>query len=136
MRLNHLDLYVPDVVETSVFLTRHFGLQYNSAPDNTRLVILSDDAGLELVVSTPVPAFGGTDHVKIKAETYHIGFLQDQKTDVDRLYESLLEAGAEVSAPPRAIRGGWLFYCTAPGRILIEVGWRLTTPASRPKEPR
>jgi predicted enzyme related to lactoylglutathione lyase len=124
MRLNHLDLYVPNVVETAAFFITHFNFRKKSAPSGARLEVLVDDADFELVISAPVPAFGGTDQVRLKAETYHIGFLQEQKKDVDAVYKSLCLSGAQISGEPRAIRGGWLFYCIAPGRILIEIGWR------------
>lgn len=45
---------------------------------------------------------------------------------VDIQYERIKAAGHEIWRPPTAIRGGWLLYCFAPGRILIEVGWRLS----------
>ena len=124
MRMNHLDLYVPDVQATSQFLTKHFGLKLVEMRGQGGLAILNDDAGMEIVVSHPIEKFGGADQVTLERETYHIGFILPAREDVDRLWQRLKAAGAGDLEEPRAIRGGWLFYCTAPGRVNIEVGWR------------
>jgi len=124
MRLNHLDLHVPDVAATSGFFVRHFGFRLIQMRGANGLAILEDDAGVELVVSRPIEKFGGADQVALQAVTYHIGFMLADRRDVDRLYEALQADGAELSGPPQAMRGAWLFYCTAPGRILVEIGCR------------
>ncbi|NTF41988.1 VOC family protein [Rhizobium rhizogenes] len=125
MRLNHLDLHVPDVAATRDFLVSVFGLTEVETRRANGLAILRDDAGLELVISRPIEKFGGADSVSVGHNTYHIGFMQPSREAVDVLYERAKSAGCEIWQPPAAIRGGWLFYCFAPGRILIEVGWRM-----------
>ena len=122
MRLNHLDLHVPDVARTVAVLTEHFGLHQEFARDG--LVVLRDDTSLELVISEPVPGFGTTDQLSIGAATYHIGFIVDAPEMVDDIYVRLGSADVQLARPPRAIRGGWLFYCTIPGGIQVEVGCR------------
>ena len=124
MRLNHLDLHVPDVAATSDFFIRHLGLRLVEMRGAGGLAILEDDAGLELVVSRPIEKFGGADQLALGAVTYHIGFMLPERRDVDLLHEALLADGAALSGPPQAMRGGWLFYCTAPGGILVEIGCR------------
>jgi catechol 2,3-dioxygenase-like lactoylglutathione lyase family enzyme len=124
MRMNHIDLHVPDVAATSYFLVRHFGLRLRDMRGENGLAILEDDAGVEIVVSRPIEKFGGADQAQLGRVTYHIGFIQAEKADVDRIYEELKWSGAELVGEPRAMRGGGLFYCYAPGRVLIEVGWR------------
>ena len=124
MRMNHLDLHVPDVAVTSGFLVQHFDLTLREMRGANGLAILNDEAGLEIVISKPVEQLGGSDQLKLGANTYHIGFMLPEKDAVDRLYDKLRRAGAELWSEPGAMRGGWLFYCLAPGRILIEVGWR------------
>jgi len=124
MRLNHLDLHVPDVGATSDFLIRHFGLTLRDMRGQNGLAILGDDAGLEIVISQPIEKFGGAEQERLGVATYHIGFMQSDRTEVDRLYRVLKESDAQLVGEPREMRGGYLFYCLAPGRILIEVGWR------------
>lgn len=124
MRLNHLDLHVADVAATRDFLVHHFGFRHIQTRGRDGLAILHDTSGLELVISHAVPKFGGADAHSANANTFHIGFIVPDRAEVDRLYARLLAAGAELWNAPQAIRGGWVFYCMAPGRVLIEVGWR------------
>lgn len=124
MRLNHLDLHVPDVAATRDFFRDQLGFAEVATRGTDGLAILHDDAGLELVISRPVARFGGSDTQAAGVHTYHIGFMQPSRDMVDDFYERLSAAGAEMGSAPHAIRGGWLFYCLAPGRILIEIGWR------------
>ncbi|ARO22391.1 VOC family protein [Rhizobium sp. S9] len=124
MRLNHLDFHVADIAETADFFIRHFGLKLKDMRGNNGLAILNDDTGLEIVFSHAIPKFGTADQVEIGRQTYHIGFILPERGDVDTVHAGLVAAGAVLSGPPAAMRGGWLFYCTAPGNILVEVGWR------------
>ncbi|MBX4951366.1 catechol 2,3-dioxygenase-like lactoylglutathione lyase family enzyme [Rhizobium binae] len=124
MRLNHLDFHVPDIAETADFFIRHFGLKLKDLRGNNGLAILEDDSGLEIVLSHAIAKFGTADQVEIGRQTYHIGFILPEKADVEAVHAGLIVAGAMLSGPPAVMRGGWLFYCTAPGNILVEVGWR------------
>lgn len=125
MRLNHLDIHVEDIAATTEFLTRHFELKLREMRGKAGLAILDDDAGTEIVVSRPVEAFGGVDQASLGRVTYHLGFIQPERTDVDRLHRAISEDGiADALTEPKEMRGGYLFYCLAPGRVLIEVGWR------------
>lgn len=124
MRMNHIDIHVPDVAATTAFLVRHFGLTLRETRGGNSLAILTDDAGLEIVVSHPVEKFGGAEQQALGVVTYHLGFIQPEKGEVDRLYRELKDGDAELVGEPREMRGGYLFYCLAPGRVMIEVGWR------------
>ncbi|MHC2457202.1 catechol 2,3-dioxygenase-like lactoylglutathione lyase family enzyme [Rhizobium leguminosarum] len=124
MRLNHLDFHVPDIAATADFLIRHFGLRLKDMRGQNGLAILEDDAGLEIVLSHAIAKFGTADQVEIGRQTYHIGFILPERADVDAVHAGLAAAGAALSGPPVAMRSGWLFYCTAPGNILVEIGWR------------
>ncbi|MEN3148219.1 VOC family protein [Neorhizobium sp. IRAMC:178] len=124
MRMNHIDIHVPDVAATSAFLIRYFGLTLREMRGVNGLAILADDAGLEIVVSHPVEKFGGAEQQALGVVTYHLGFIQPERTEVDRLYRELKAGDAELVGEPREMRGGYLFYCLAPGRVLVEVGWR------------
>lgn len=123
MRLNHLDLHVPDVASTRDFFRDRLGFTETETRGMDGLAILHDDAGLELVISRPIAKFGSGDTPTAGVNTYHIGFMLGSREEVDALFDQLRAAGAETGGEPRAVRGGWLFYCFAPGRILIEIGW-------------
>ena len=123
MKLNHLDLHVPDVAETSAFFQRYFGFALIDTRAKGGLAILSDGDGMELVLSHAIAAFGSADQSERKTVSYHIGFIVEEREEVDRVFKAMGEDGLEVQAP-RAMRGGYLFYCTAPGHILVEVGAR------------
>ncbi|MFC5759805.1 VOC family protein [Rhizobium sp. GCM10022189] len=124
MRLNHLDFHVPDIAATADFFLRYFALELQEMNERIGRAILRDEQGTEIVLSRPVPKFGGADQVGLQRQTYHIGFILAERAQVDRLHGRLAADGADVSGPPAAIRGGWLFYCTAPGNVLVEIGWR------------
>ncbi|MBZ9791305.1 VOC family protein [Rhizobium sp. 3T7] len=124
MRMNHIDIHVPDVAATAAFLVRHFGLYLLEMRGASGLAILGDDAGLEIVVSHPNEKFGSGHQQALYLVTYHLGFIQTEQSNVDRLYSALKESDAELVGEPREMRGGYFFYCMAPGRVLIEVGWR------------
>lgn len=124
MRLNHIDLHVPDVAKTRDFFITLFDFKHVETRGKNGLAILNDESGLELVISHPIEKFGGADAVSIGCNTYHIGFIVSERREVDAQYERLKAEGAEVGSPPADVRGGWVMYCYAPGRILIEVGCR------------
>jgi catechol 2,3-dioxygenase-like lactoylglutathione lyase family enzyme len=121
MILNHLDLYVPDVTATRTFFERHFGFRHQVTRGADRLAVLYDDAGLEMVISQPIPKLGGADQVGLGATTYHIGFRLSSTKDVDTVFLGLRAGEAQQIDPPRKMRGRYLFYCLAPGNILVEV---------------
>lgn len=121
MRLDHLDLHVLDVAKTRDFFVKYFGLRELETRGANGLSILTDDAGLELVISLPVAKFGGGDPLSSGAVTYHIGFTLDSRQDVDDIFERLTRETGDRIMAPRDMRGLYLFYCTAPGGILVEV---------------
>ncbi|MDR6287582.1 catechol 2,3-dioxygenase-like lactoylglutathione lyase family enzyme [Inquilinus ginsengisoli] len=118
MRLNHLDLAVPDVALARDFFTSHFGLHHRETLGRDGLAILADDGGLVLVLSR-----WRKQGAAAYPDGFHIGFLVETREEVDAQYEHLAAAGVEVQ-PPSAMRGGWMFYLTGPGGVLIEVSWR------------
>lgn len=124
MRMNHIDLHVNDVAATSGFLIRYFGLTLREMRGRDFLAILTDDDGLEIVISQPIAKFGGRSQSARSGVSYHVGFIQKERADVDAIFERLKDSEAEIVGEPRELRGGYLFYCLAPGRIVIEVGWR------------
>lgn len=121
MILNHLDLYVPDVAATRTFFEQHFGLRHQATRGAGRLAVLYDDAGLELVISEPISKMGGAEQAALGLTTYHIGFRLPSTKNVDDVFLGLQAGEDQQIDPPRQIRGRYLFYCLAPGNILVEV---------------
>ena len=124
MKLNHLDLHVPDIAATADFLIEHLGLRLVEMRGANGLAILTDDEGLELVISYAIAKFGAADQSASKAVSYHIGFIVADRAEVDAAYQRLKASDAELWGEPREMRGGWAFYCLIPGHILVEVGAR------------
>lgn len=115
MRVNHLNLAVPDVAATTRFFEEFFGLRTEERKGRDALAVLFDDSGLSLVLSN-------FDR-KVKPEypkDFHIGFIQKNREEVDAIYQRLHAAG-HASKPPQIMHGSWGFYFHAPGDIQIEV---------------
>jgi catechol 2,3-dioxygenase-like lactoylglutathione lyase family enzyme len=125
MKLNHLNLTVPDVSETRKFLEKYFGLQGSVNPytgesmkggnNGNFLAVLFDDDGLVL---TLIKASPGTEvHYP---ESFHIGFIQESPERVNAIHQRLKDDGFDVE-PPHQAHGAWTFYFRAPGGFTIEV---------------
>jgi catechol 2,3-dioxygenase-like lactoylglutathione lyase family enzyme len=121
MRLNHLDLHVPDVAATCEFFVRVFGLTLVEMRGAAGLAILNDDSGLELVISRPHPKFGGADGQASGITSYHVGFILNTRSEVLAVFQAAKAGGADIWQEPREMRGGLVFYAYAPGRVLVEV---------------
>ncbi len=113
MRLNHLNIGVPDLDEASTFLITHFGLREVHRQKDF-IAILLDDAGFVLAVSRdPEPKY---------PKLFHIGFLQDSRAEVDALFGHFKELGLVKGEGPRPVHGSYGFYFTALGNVMFEVG--------------
>lgn len=121
MRLNHLDLPVPDVAATAAFFTEYLGFRQLEMRGKDALAILQDEAGFVLVLNRapaaePPPQFPGW---------FHIGFLLDSDEAVHATHARLRSAGlADLPPAPSVMRGALLFYFHAPGGIMVEVSHR------------
>ncbi|HWU96285.1 MAG TPA: VOC family protein, partial [Sphingomonas sp.] len=84
MRLNHLDLPVPDLAEARAFFERWLGFRHLQTLGDNGLSILSDDAGLVLVLSrlrrTGAQGF---------PDGFHIGFHLADEAAVATLHAAL-----------------------------------------------
>jgi len=123
MHLNHMDLHVPLPAATAEFFVTYLGFREVAVRANGGLIILAGDDGLELVLSHAIAKFGSADQSETRLVSYHIGFIVETHDIVNELYRRMLDGGTDLQAP-REVRGGWLFYCYAPGHILVEVGAR------------
>ncbi|RKH39452.1 VOC family protein [Corallococcus sicarius] len=118
MRLNHLDLQVPDVQATARFFTRYFGFTSHAKNhDSPAIAMLAGQDGFVLVLQRRKR---DTDTFP---EDFHLGFLQDSEGPVLAFHERVKADGLEVSDVLRNNRGT-LVYCRAPGGFLVEVSCR------------
>jgi lactoylglutathione lyase len=125
MKLNHLNLTVPDVPEARKFLEKYFGLQGSVNPytgeglppakEKSPLAVLFDDAGLVLTLTRATPG----EEVKYPS-SFHVGFMQESEERVNEINRRLKDDGFAVPAPSRQ-HGSWTFYFQAPGGFTIEV---------------
>ena len=116
MKLNHLNLTVANVTETSDFLHKYFGLHRASGgPSSDGFALVFDDDNLVLTLMK------GSQNEEIKyPSSFHIGFVQESEEKVNEIYQRLQQDGFEVK-PPRHFHGSWTFYLRSPGGFLIEV---------------
>jgi catechol 2,3-dioxygenase-like lactoylglutathione lyase family enzyme len=117
MRLNHIDLSVPDLEAAERFFTGLFGFRLlRRAAERTVLV---GDGPFVLVLSPTggAPASYPAD--------FHIGFLLDGAADLDALCARLTAEGHALLTPPGVAGGGGrACYCKGPGGITVEIAWR------------
>jgi catechol 2,3-dioxygenase-like lactoylglutathione lyase family enzyme len=117
MKLNHLNLVVPDVPRTAKFFEEFFGFRPTEQKGRDALAVLFDTAGFALVLSN----FERATAVAYPRD-FHIGFLLESETQVKDVFERLKAAG-HVEKPPQRMHGSWSFYVTAPGGINVEVSY-------------
>jgi catechol 2,3-dioxygenase-like lactoylglutathione lyase family enzyme len=118
MRLNHIDLPVPDIAATRRFFETYLGFTHDRTLGQDGLAILHDDSGLVLVLSRL-----RRDGAQAFPTTFHVGFHLESEAAVSALFETLRAAGHAEGAPDH-LHGAYAFYFTAPGDILIEVAHR------------
>lgn len=127
MQLNHLNLFVPDVAQTCAFFQTHLGFQCEAMKGREALAVLKGEGGFTLVISRfrdGSPTAYPTD--------FHIGFLLESEHAVRETYERFTQAGVEIVYPLNARRGSLMFYCRAPGQVLIEISARLAPSPGAP----
>ncbi len=120
MRLNHLDLFVLDVAKARDFFESFLGFHCEATKGKDALSILRDESGFVLVLSQfrkDSPTQYPTD--------FHIGFLLETPQAVQDTYERFTAAGVEIVYPLNERRGSLMFYCRAPGAVLIEISARV-----------
>jgi catechol 2,3-dioxygenase-like lactoylglutathione lyase family enzyme len=118
MRLNHLDLPVPNVAEARNFFVELLGFVHVETLGSEGLSILHDEGGLTLVLSRRRRTGAQTF-----PDTFHIGFHLESSEDVSAAYDRLNGAGY-AEGPPTLQRGAFSFYCTGPGEVMVEVAYR------------
>jgi lactoylglutathione lyase len=115
MRLNHLNLAVPNVPQAREFFETYFGFRCIAAPGRDVLAVLMDESGFLLNLSN----FDKATEVKYPG-AFHIGFMQESRERVDEIHARLKSDGFDVK-PPRDYHGAWTFYFRAPGGFVVEI---------------
>ena len=116
MRLNHLNLTVPDVARTREFFETYFGLRCVIERGRNALAVMVDETGFVLTLNN----FEKVDKVDYPG-AFHVGLMQDSREKVDAIIERL-KAGGFDPPPPKEFHGAWTFYLDAPGGFVLEVG--------------
>jgi catechol 2,3-dioxygenase-like lactoylglutathione lyase family enzyme len=119
MKLNHLNLVVPDLDAAQELFTGTFGFRVMLRRGDA-LAALTGTDGFTLVLADS-RRFGG-DGAPQYPEGFHVGFLQETREAVDALYARLATAPVEIGHAPRMMHGSYGFYFTALGGILFEIG--------------
>jgi len=115
MRLNHLNLTVPDVAASRSFFETYFGLRCLSTRGNNTLAVLADESGFILTLNN----FEKAERVEYPG-AFHVGFMQESRERVDAVHDRLRADGFDPE-PPKEFHGAWTFYFRAPGGVLVEV---------------
>ncbi len=116
MRLNHINLTVPDVARSREFFETYFGFRCITAKGRDALAVLVDESGFVFTLSN----FEKANEVNYPG-AFHIGFMQESRERVDEIHERLKSDGFYVE-PPKEFHGAWTFYFRAPGNFVVEVG--------------
>jgi catechol 2,3-dioxygenase-like lactoylglutathione lyase family enzyme len=117
MKLNHLDLQVPDVQRCAEFFEAHFGFAWNGNRKSPAIAILSGPDGFVLVLQRMKEGDSGYP------EGFHLGFLVDDVATVHAQHERMSASGLASSGIIENNRGV-MFYVQAPGDVTVEVSCR------------
>ena len=123
MILNHLNLTVPDPLETSAFLAKYFDLRPGGG--NAGIQMLNDEHGMVLTLikarHEDLAATSATGRAAVRyPSSFHVGFIQPSRERVNEINDRLRTDGFDVEQPS-VQHGSWTFYFTAPGGFTIEV---------------
>jgi lactoylglutathione lyase len=115
MRLNHLNLTVPDVERMREFFETYFGFRCVMERGRGALAVLVDESGFVLTLNN----FEKATEVEYPG-AFHIGFMQESREQVDAIHQRLKADGFDVG-PAKEFHGAWTFYFRAPGGFVVEV---------------
>jgi catechol 2,3-dioxygenase-like lactoylglutathione lyase family enzyme len=120
MKLNHLNLCTGNVPGLSDFFSRFFGFEHIATRGSDAFAVLrgSDGFALNLMRS------GRNAAVVDYPDGFHVGFLVETADEVRAKHGELQEAGLQPGDVQKLTRGGiptTIFYCEAPGGVLVEV---------------
>ena len=126
MRLNHINLAVPDVPQAQALFETFFGLRFIGSRTPDTLVVLVDDNDSVITLSN-LDRSSEVAYPKM----FHIGFSQPSRAAVEAIHGRLREAGYDVPVP-KTIHGAWSFYFNTPVGVTIEVLHQPEIPGVKP----
>ena len=112
--MHHVAFNVSNFEATKAFYTEVLGLTVEWEPDNDNVYLTSgsDNIALHRVPRKTTPVDQRLDH---------IGFLMDNKNDVDTWHAYLTSHNIEIVEPPRTHRdGARSFYCRDPNGVNVQ----------------
>ena len=109
MNINHINLTVTDVPAAANFLEKYFGL-VNHGGDQKFTALFDDN---QMVVTLMKAA-----QVNYPV-TFHIGFGQENREQVNAINQRLKDDGFDVKSPE--MHHAWTFYVHAPGGFMVKV---------------
>jgi catechol 2,3-dioxygenase-like lactoylglutathione lyase family enzyme len=118
MRLNHIDLPVPDVAATRDFFETWLGFTHERTLGQDGLSILRDADGLVLVLSRL-----RRDGAQTWPVPFHIGFHLESQAAVSDLHARMAAGGLAVDLRPMQ-HGAFYLLPDDAGPILVEVAHR------------
>lgn len=111
MKINHLNLTVTDVPAATAYLETYFNLTCSEMMGKGFSMMTDDDGFLLNLMKAKEVNY---------PETFHMGFQQTTREQVDAVNKHLKEDGYEVEQPD-VVHGSYTFYHKAPGGFTIEV---------------
>jgi len=118
IKLNHINLPVKNVTETSIFFEKYFDFKCIEVKGNDALAVLKGEDDFVLVLMSE--AFNRQNNISYP-DAFHVGFLMSEKEQVDSMFKKLSDGGVILERSPSNMRGVYGFYFNAPGNILVEV---------------
>src|SRR5437762_4504377 len=104
MKLNHINLVVPNVADAINFFETYFNFKCTDIKgDNIVAILKGVDDDFTLVIMT------NKDGNIIYPDAFHIGFMLDNTIAVTETYEKLKNGGVDVGQEPRKIRDSFGF---------------------------
>ena len=108
---NHINITVNDVKTTRAFFEKYFDLVCIGSAGNMFAAMNDEDGFLFNLIEG--------ENINYP-DTFHIGFPQESKEEVDRIHQILKNDGYEVWDPEMA-HATYTFYFKAPGNFTVEV---------------
>ena len=118
IKLNHINLPVRNVAETSAFFEKYFDFKCLEIKGDHALAVMKGADDFVLVLMSE--AFNRNNNA-VYPDAFHVGCLVDEKEQVDGMFERLKNGGVSLDRSPSNMRGVYGFYFNAPGNILVEV---------------